>query len=110
MKRTFLLLAALACTGCSSTTTTTKAPDGEPQHELRIEEVRVEKEGNLVPVGTLLETKSYYLDASGQHVQHGPDIYFFDNGKKRLEANYRDGLMDGTVTEFSLYSDEKERE
>jgi antitoxin component YwqK of YwqJK toxin-antitoxin module len=73
---------------------------------IQIEEVRAKK-GNLVPEGTLLETKSYYLDASGKQVLHGPDIEFFENGKKWRESEYRHGKREGLLIEWSHLTGEK---
>src|SRR3954470_20949236 len=73
------------------------APPTNPT--LLTEEIRA-GERNLVPAGTLLETRSYYLDPAGRKVQHGPDIHFSENGKKYRESQYRHGLREGTLVQW----------
>lgn len=62
------------------------------------------------PDGKLLETKSYYVDSSGRKIQHGPDISYFDDGKRRLEVNYDHGRLQGVLTEWDPYEGDKVRE
>src|SRR4051812_37719591 len=83
--------------------------DRDEKPKLHVEEVRAEA-GSFYPEGTLIETKSYYLNASGEKVLHGPDIQFYENGKKFREVNYRDGMHDGLLVEYSPYSGDKTRE
>jgi antitoxin component YwqK of YwqJK toxin-antitoxin module len=76
---------------------------------LHVEEIRAEK-GNVYPEGTLIETKTYYLNASGEKVLHGPDIHFYEDGKTWRQVEYRDGKMDGLLVEYDPYFGEKARE
>lgn len=59
---------------------------------------------SFVPAGTLLRTTTYYLSADRREIPHGPTIEWFPDGRKRLEAPYRDGLLDGHVLEWSTYT------
>lgn len=84
-------ISIFAYAGCTSTPSLPVVGDN-----LHIEKVND-------PSGVLIETRSYYLSASGEKVLHGPDISYFDNGKKRLEVPYRDGLREGVLTEWDPY-------
>lgn len=82
-----------------------------PPAPLHVEEIRA-RAGDFYPypAGTLVETKSYYVNAAGKRVLHGPNVQFYENGKIRLEVPYRDGQIDGLLVEYSPFSGEKERE
>jgi antitoxin component YwqK of YwqJK toxin-antitoxin module len=57
-----------------------------------------------------LETKSYYIDASGKQILHGPDIQFLENGNKWRESQYRHGKREGLLIEWDPISGDKVRE
>jgi antitoxin component YwqK of YwqJK toxin-antitoxin module len=76
---------------------------------LHVETIRAGS-GNLVPEGTVLETRSYYLNPAGEKVQHGLDTQFLENGNKYRESHYRDGVLDGALVEWDPLTGDKVRE
>jgi len=81
----------------------------DPPGPLQVEEIRAQA-GGFYPVGMLIETKSYYVNAAGEKILHGPNVQFYENGKVRLVVPYRHELTDGLLVEYSPYTGEKERE
>lgn len=109
-----LLLINIVGSGCAPgapASTTKPAPDkrNDAPQPLMVEEIRAQK-GNFVDEGTLLETQSYYINAAGQKVLHGPDIQFYENGKKWREIQYRHGKLDGALIEYDRYFGDRVRE
>jgi len=45
--------------------------------------------------------ESYYSKPSGETVSHGPYVYYFENGKKRIELFYVHGKRNGQLTEWN---------
>lgn len=92
----YLVLWCLVCVvGCGPTMAATSQP-------VQTEEQRSDD-------GRLRLQRSYYVDKNGQKVPHGPETTWFPNGQRACLVSYRDGKLEGLLTEWSA-SGQKLRE
>lgn len=52
------------------------------------------------PDGTLRKRETVLVEEDGTVVKHGPSTYWHRNGKKRYEATYEHGKLEGTATSW----------
>ncbi|NSW76760.1 MAG: PKD domain-containing protein [Candidatus Atribacteria bacterium] len=48
------------------------------------------------PSGKVKLRYTYYLGKNGQRIKHGPEVSFYENGKKKVEGQYEHGRKEGT--------------
>jgi len=78
---------------------------------LKIEEAALKLQTKEIkwPNGRPLKTVTFYKTAQGEEVLHGPQITWFESGKKFVECMYKHGKLNGTRTQWDEGGD-KDRE